>query len=547
MKRNLKNIKHVLIVCLAGLSGTLFAQTRQLSVTFTNQNPNYGNADVHFMFGGGGNVQGTIDYIPSNAVVTLVPNQDYTLAQIGPQGITVSNFIGGKIFVSLGGSVVSTSGAYNPGFPDFQPGSQDPASQVRWDKLEATIFQSTASTPNSGINMSAADFFSIPMQVITKRSGTNVGVLTWHPLTDTSVVFSNLAALAFNNVSRAVVVASTPSAISNSIATVVNGTSSNVLRVISPPNVSAAAVPNPYLSFSNYISYVQASNIQFHVTGTYGGPAAPPVSPLPSNAFSNQSYDFIGSIDMAGDLVLTGTGSMVSTQTLTIYSTNVAPGMYTADPIYYLASLPNTALHNYNSVYDAVLSDTFAGFNLGLVGTTNVEVRTGTGITNGVTVIGTETTDAWFSRGPTYGLNPKFTPEQLFSALWPNGDIFYSTYASYLSPITDAYSFPYTDKTAAPLLDLTYPAADAIEIAILPDTTATPPTGVQFLSWSPLVGGGLHFTFNVPQGIPYNIQASENLTTWTNIANGVGQVGGIESYSDNTVTASHSRYYRIHP
>jgi hypothetical protein len=535
-------------LCLAGMSGALQAQTRQLAVSFTNLNTKYSNSDVHFMFGGGGSVQGTIDYIPSNAVVALVPQQDYTLAQVGPGGITVSNFVDGKIFVSLGASVVSTNPAYNPGHPDFQPGSADPAAQVRWDKLETTIFASTNTVQSSGINMSAADFFSIPMAVVTKRNGTNVGTITWHPATDTSVVFSNLAALAFNNVSYAAVVGTTASALTNGISTVVNGGTSNILRVISPANVAAAANPNPYVSFTPYLDYVKASNITAHITGTYGGrPIIPTNTPLPNNAFSNQVYDFVGSITPSGDMVLVGYGDLVSTQTLTIHESDLAAGVYSADPIYTLGSLPGTNLHNYNSVYDSVISDMLAGFNLGLVGTTNTDPRTGNGITTGVTVIGQESSDAWFSRGPTYGLNPKFTPEQLFRVLWPSGQIFYNTFASYLSPITDAYSFPYTDKTASPFLDLTYPNADAFAIIILPDTATPPPTGVKFLSWAPLPGAGLQLTFNVPEGVPYTLQASENLVTWTNLSSSNGLPGGIETFSDNTSTPSHSRYYRIHP
>jgi hypothetical protein len=538
----------VLCLCLAAAGSRLHAQTRQLSVVFTNQNSKYSNADVHFMFGGGGAVQGTIDYVPSNAVVALVPNQDYTLSQVGVRGITVSNFVGGKIIVSLGGSVVSTNAAYNPGFPDFQLGSADPASQVRWDKLEATIYSSTNATPNSGINMSAADFFSIPMKVITRLGGANVGTIQWHPATATATVFSNLAGLTFTNLAYAAVTASTPTAISNAIPTQLSGGVSNVLRLISPGIVAPAAQPNPYRSFGAYIAYVQSNHIPVHITGTYGGltPDKVPSSPLPGIAFSNQTYDFTATVRTNGDLVFVGAGSLVSTQALTVPSTNVAAGMYSADPVYYLSSLPNTNLHNYNSVYDAVVSDALAGFNLGLVGTTNVEPRSGTGLTNGVTVIGQESTDAWFSRGPKYGLNPQFAPMQLFSALWPPQQKFYNPFAAYLSPITDAYSFPYTDKTAAPFLDLTYPNADAFEIIILPDEPTAPPAGVKILSWKLLAGGGIQFTFNVPAGTAYSIEASENLRSWQPIYNGTGESGGVETYSDTTTTASGSRYYRIH-
>jgi hypothetical protein len=527
----------------------LRAQTRQLSVIFTNQNTRYANSEVHFMFGGGGAVQGTIDYVPSNAVVALTPNRDYTLAQVGARGITISNFTGGKIIVSLGGSVVSTNSAYNPGFPDFAVGSADPASQVRWDKLEATIFASINASPSSGINLSAADFFSIPMAVVTKRKGTNVGAINWHPATPTATVFSNLAALIYTNQGYATVLGSTPSAISNSIPAHIGGGVSNVLRVISPANVPAAAKPNPYQSFGPYLAQVQSNHIPVRVTGTYGGLLASqvPISPLPGIAFSNQTYAFTATINTNGDLVFFGTGSLVSTQTITVPSTNVAPGMYSADPVYSVSSLPGSSLHNYNSVYDSVLSDAIAGFNLGLVGTTNLEPRSGNGLTNGVTVIGQETTDAWFSRGPTYGLNRKFTPEELFSALWPAQQPYYNPYAAYLSPITDAYSFPYTDKTAAPLLDLTYPVADTFEIIILPDQPAADkPTGVRFLNWLPLAGGGLQFTFNVPAGTNYSIEAGEDLNSWHSIHTDIGQPGGVESYSDSTVTPTKSRYYRIH-
>jgi hypothetical protein len=545
--RNLDLHRHLnsliaIIWCLAAGTGMLQAQTRQLSVMFTNQNTRYGNADVHFMFGGGGAVQGTIDYLPSNAVVALTPNQDYTLAQVGARGITISNFSGGKIIVSLGGSVVSTNAAYNPGFPDFAAGSGDPASQVRWDKLEATILASTSPSPSSGINMSAADFFSIPMAVVTKRNGTNVDTVRWHPATATATVFSNLAALTYTNLGYAAVLANSASAISNCIPAYIGGGVSNVLRVISPANVPAAAKPNPYRTFERYLAHVQSNHIPVHVTGTYGGLLALPTSPLPAAAFSNQTYAFTATMKPNGDLVFVGTGSLVSTQTITVPSPNVAPGLYSADPVYSLASLPNTDLHNYNSIYDSVLSDAIAGFNLGLVGTTNLEPRSGKGLTNAVTMIGQETTDAWFSRGPTYGLNPKFTAAELFSALWPPQQPFYNPYAAYLSLITDAYSFPYTDKTAKPLLDLTYPVADTFEIIILPDQ----PTGVRFLNWAPLSGGGIQFTFNVPAGTNYSIEACEDLSSWQPIHTAIGQPGGIESYSDSTATPTKSRYYRIH-
>ena len=526
-------------LCLLTTTGLLPAQTRQLAVVFNNLNPKYAPADVHFMFGGGGAVQGTIDCTLSNAVVALVPNQDYTLAQIGSRGITISNFIGGKIFVSLGGSVVSTNAGYNPGYPDFAPGSGDPASQVRWDKVEATIFASTNATPGSGLNLSAADFFSIPMQVVTMKNGTNVSTIGWHPPTTTASVFSNLAALTFTNTGYAAVSAVTAAAISNGIPTTINGAISNVLRVISPANISAAAVPNPYPTFNSYLAYVQNSNLTAQIVGTYGGLIPIPANtPLPAAAFSNQTYNFTASIHSNGDLVLVGQGALVGNQTLTVPNTNVAAGMYSGAPVYYLSSVTTTNLQNYNSMYDQVLSDAIAGFNLGLVGCPHADPRTGTGLTNGP--IGLENADAWFSRGPTYGLNPQLKPDQLFTALWPQGQKFYDPFAAYLSPITDAYSFPYTDKSAAPFVNLTYGAADTFVITILPDAPVPP---VTIRNAAPLPGGGIQFTFDVPAGTPYLIEASQNLTSWRTNYSGTGQAGS-ESYT-NAAGTNVMQFYRI--
>ncbi|MEI9960277.1 MAG: hypothetical protein WDM76_03840 [Limisphaerales bacterium] len=62
----------------------------------------------------------------------------------------------------------------------------------------------------------------------------------------------------------------------------------------------------------------------------------------------------------------------------------------------------------------------------------------------------------------------------VFGALWDQGTPFYNQYASILSTNTDAYSFPFNDTLAKPLLPLQNNPTLTIEI--LPDT---PPSFLQ--------------------------------------------------------------------
>ncbi|HXI72411.1 MAG TPA: multicopper oxidase family protein [Verrucomicrobiae bacterium] len=76
------------------------------------------------------------------------------------------------------------------------------------------------------------------------------------------------------------------------------------------------------------------------------------------------------------------------------------------------------------------------------------------------------------------------------------------------------------------------------EIDVLPETTP-----VKILNVAPLSGGGIQFTFDVPAGTNYSIEASANLTSWQTNATGVGQVGG-ESYT-NAAGSNTVQFYRI--
>ena len=134
--------------------------------------------------------------------------------------------------------------------------------------------------PSCGANLSATDFFSIPLQINTyKTANPETPVTTLTRTAPTATVFSSVAALSNDN--------------SSAVLTGANGVSTQkygqVLRVVSP-----ATVPNPAISstFEPHISFVRAGSISTPIRGSFN-PA--------------QSFNLNAVIDPNGDLVMTGT------------------------------------------------------------------------------------------------------------------------------------------------------------------------------------------------------------------------------------------------
>jgi hypothetical protein len=144
-------------------------------------NSNFQNSHVSHMFGGitaGFDATATVNGTPNTA---LVLGTSYALSQISD--IKLTSFRGGRIFVSLGSALMSASAgtAWNPNFnnpslPDYN---------TRWDKVEITY---ATGLPSGGANLSAQDFFSIPLQTNTYTAAnpdTPVTTLTWRAPTAT--------------------------------------------------------------------------------------------------------------------------------------------------------------------------------------------------------------------------------------------------------------------------------------------------------------------------------------------------------------------------
>jgi Beta-1,3-glucanase len=249
MTKALRTIRFVLAMLLLGAPAIASAQN-PLNLNIINKNPNFQNSQIYLMFGGitsGLDATATVNGAPNTA---LVLGTSYVLSQI--TDIKLTNFRGGKIFISLGSAFKSASAgtAWNPNFnnpslPDYN---------TRWDKIEITYASGLSS---SGANLSATDFFGIPLQINNYKAANPdapVTTLTW--TAPTATVFSSVAALSGGD-STAVLAGS------NGIQTPEYG---QVLRVVSP-----ATVPNPgvYSSFEPYIAFVRAGNINTPIQGSF--------------------------------------------------------------------------------------------------------------------------------------------------------------------------------------------------------------------------------------------------------------------------------------
>ncbi|MGK7917372.1 MAG: beta-1,3-glucanase family protein, partial [Prochloraceae cyanobacterium] len=203
-----------------------------LTVNLINQS---GQSEVYFMFGGGNAPNGT------HNGEKLVYGKSYSIPSATKKAtVELTSFISGKIFFSFGS--ITLSGP-NPG---FQPGSgQD--STIRWDKVELTLIDNP--TAVSQLNLTAADFFSIPLKAEVLKSGvSHQPSLTWQNPPTVAQIFSKLASFSSNS-SKAVVTGSGGVSVPNI---------GDVLRVISP---STVALPNPYVSFEPYLDYVKKHKI----------------------------------------------------------------------------------------------------------------------------------------------------------------------------------------------------------------------------------------------------------------------------------------------
>ena len=363
---------------------------------------------------------------------------------------------------------------------------------TRLDKYEITYTPASGApgTPQyvpagGGANLSASDFFGIPLQLQTK-GGAQPTTLTWHynDAVNTAAVFQALGALenfqtdTSSNTLGAIVAGGANGVTINTPTGPLNG----VVRVISPTSTNGGTTPYP--SFTNYIKHIETANIQTTIAGQNG--QIPKGGPF-------QNYSFSASIPStganAGGLVMTGTVQYGSGSATAITIT-VSPTVMTSYAIYgsnpaatcTTSSGACSAAINASGVVAKAVADYFAGLNFGFIGSNaanpNMPGKT----------IGNSPSYTWYGNPPIPNLQsppPPIKPlpqSDAYAAAQPQfftGEPGYNMYAAYLNggstPVTDAYGFPYTDRISSPLAPLD--DNTVLTMTILPDDGETPPSG----------------------------------------------------------------------
>ncbi len=390
---------------------------------------------------------------------------------------------------------VTTSGrfyiAYNDTFtPDganmpsiLVPGASTAYSN-RFDKFELTF----DGTSFGVADLTAIDFWSIPMSLTTELNGTATGSVlhgfktgvTGKDMYDALKAVSNpIQSLStandlikdFDNANNplAAGIQDQLKAPANALIEDSNG---NFIRIIGPNsypafgNPSSAKTPpglpfTPYNTFQEYFNYLIAtfgpgttsSKVTSlgdgkiaHIKGAYGGSTKGTSAP-----FKAQSYDLWASIDADSNLTISGTGGETGAIELTVSKWDLLnpASTYGGSPTFSESGNLHTTMPN--NIYAWIFGDFFAGLNIGAIGSS---------VTVAGTVVGDMTSSDWFSKLPSGG--------NLFDKLWTGGETnFWNQWAQELNPRTDAYNFAYAERFSSPQISIAPANADTLTLELL--------------------------------------------------------------------------------
>jgi hypothetical protein len=399
---------------------------------------NYGNSGTFdgTQLGGGSAI----------AIGTIAPGGTLT-------NVDITEAISAKLLLSLGTTLVSDAPTFtNPGVAD---------SNVRWDKVELSLFQPTDTADASVLNLSAADFYGLDLQVQTFASADAIApAQTLGSSIDALQMMQSLAAVA-NYSTFAVMTGADGVPVTGP-----GGETIDVIRVVAPSSIAAAATGDlyPYPSFQGYIDSFQNSGSVITVQDQFDGNTK-----QTGSQYLAQTFDFTATIAANGDLVMTGTaGAITGTKTIEIVGTDLVAGIYSANPPFTVDGSPETV--STNDVYAAAVRDVLAGFDSGFVNSTEINPNTpGTNYAN-------SSTGSWY--------NPAPGGDVAFQNAQTANPTFYDQYAAVIVQNSDSYGSPFSDLIAKPQVQInpgTLAAlgqhVDHVDITILPDSIACFATG----------------------------------------------------------------------
>jgi hypothetical protein len=383
-----------------------------ITLKFMNQNPAYNYDNIYVQFRDDPNFDATVNG------TKLLANTNYSLTFLNNSGngTILNQMIHGRIFISVGKPLDTSDGKPpEPINPAITSWSQ------RWDDIEITY---TGTSAVSVANLTSVQLFAVPLAIKTLQGGTVQQTLQF--------------SLPGNSVMAAL------GAITNNNSSIVLKDNGAFLRVLSPSVVQGTPAASLYPSMSPYVSYVFTwQNNGAHKTELKDQYAGNPFGSGP--AYQAQGYDFIGTVDAQGNLTLTGKGDIVGQHTITVAAADLLTGIYSCNPPYQVDGSPG---HPDNTVYDAVLRDILAGFNLGFVASGTTDPNTGT-------PFGDEISKLWFQSTKAFDFLQPAQP-------------FYNQYAKVIAASSNAYGFPYSDRWQHVLANLNSPI-DTMQLVVQPD------------------------------------------------------------------------------
>jgi hypothetical protein len=360
------------------------------------------------------------------ALTTNIANTDSNYYLIAANstvsGFKISDFSSGRVFVSEGQALLSGNGANfnNPANADYSK---------RFDHFEMTYVTSNRS---SGANLTGTDFIGMPIQL---SNATNTAKWTPPSFSDVLTQVTNtIQNQSTNNPGDAIV-------------TGLNGVNvagvGNVVRVIAP-STAVAGASSPYRDIGKYYDAMKNNTIgnKIHVM---------------SDQFGND-YNLQGSVLSNGDVSLTQFNNEGDINSIVIDSSYfTAEELYGANPSEATIDGTLTASTSFSSNESAAIRDVFAGFNLGVWGSTEMI---------GGTALGDLTSQEFFALG---------TIDDFFSDAQLDPD-FYNQYAEIIAALSDnsVYGFPYSDVLGGQFINTDPSGNPILNLTIQPDLIPEP-------------------------------------------------------------------------
>ena len=284
-----------------------------LVLNFDNDRPDASTLPAYITFTGA--PAGGFDATIAGTGTKLQEGVSYSLSTLA-SGVDVTKYTSGRVFVSLGSPLTGLSAGN-----DYAPNFVSPTSPnflTRMDKYEITYGPSKTGVLTGGANLSATDFFGIPLKLQTK-GGSQPTTLTWNynGAVNTASVFQTLGALqnyqtdTVSNTLGALV----PDGANGVTINTPGGPMNGVVRIIAPSSTNQKSGPSttPYPSFTDYLTHLQTGGpgstpIMTTIAGQNGQiPKAGPFQNYSFNAYiSNTAQTVNGMTVHPGDLVMNG-------------------------------------------------------------------------------------------------------------------------------------------------------------------------------------------------------------------------------------------------